>query len=216
MPFHATGFRFGPRPSSEETAPTGKAPRPLSVKDVARRTAVLKEAGDVLDHLPEPGEALHALMTGRYDLTILLTLILERAPSPCEHLRIATLSLKERNLYELYRLLDAGKVGRLTLLVSEFFREHHAEICATLIGELAAGSPAHRFAAARSHAKVICMDFGTGSKMILEGSANLRTNSNWEQFVLLNHASLHDWHALWIDETVSPGQVNESDRDAKG
>ena len=135
-------------------------------------------------------------MTGRYDLTVLLTLILERAPTSCDHLRIATLSLKEHNLYEPYRLLDAGKVGRLTLLVSEFFREHHAAVCATLIGELAARSPVHRFAAARSHAKVICMDFRAGGKMILEGSANLRTNSNWEQFALLNHASLHDWHAL--------------------
>jgi hypothetical protein len=109
----------------------------------------------------------------------------------------------------MYRLIDAGKVGRLTLLVSEFFRDHHAEVCATLIGELAGRSEAHRFAAARSHAKVICMDFGQGGKMVLEGSANLRTNSNREQFCLLLHAALHDWHAGWIDETVSHGQQGD-------
>jgi hypothetical protein len=216
MAFHAPTFRFGTNPATEETALPGKAPRPLSVKDVARRTAMLREAASVLDHIPAPGEAVHCLMTGRYDPTALLVVLIERQPMPCEHLRIGTLSLKQRNLYELYRSLDSRKVGRLTLLVSEFFREHHAEICATLINELAGRSPLHFFAAARSHAKVVTMQFQDGGKMVLEGSANLRTNSNREQFCLLHHAGVHDWHALWIDETVSPGQVNESDRDAKG
>jgi hypothetical protein len=216
MPFHAPTFRFGGKPPDEGQSLPGKAPRPLSVKDVARRTAMLKEAAGVLPHLPEPGEALHAIMTGTYDLTVLLTLLIEQSPTPCDHLRIATLSLKPRNLYELYRLIDKGKVVMLSLLVSDFFQAHHKELCTTLIGELAARSPAHRFAAARSHAKVICMDFGPGGKLVLEGSANLRTNSNREQFALLNHDVLHDWHAAWIDETVSRGQVNESDRDATG
>jgi hypothetical protein len=138
------------------------------------------------------------------------------APSPCDHLRVATLSLKERNLYELYRLIDAGKVGRLTLLLSEFFRDNHAEICATLSGELAARSLGHRFAAARSHAKVICLDHGPGGKLVLEGSANLRTNSNWEQFFLLHHVGLHDFRAAWVDELVSRGQIHQSDRPATG
>jgi hypothetical protein len=155
-------------------------------------------------------------MTGRYDLTVLLTVLIERQPVPCDHLRIATLSLNERNLYELYRLLDAGRVGRLTLLVSAFYRDHHQGVCQTLLGELAGRSPLHRFAAARSHAKVVCLDFGPAGKLILEGSANLRTNSNREQFCLLHHAAVHDWHAQWIDEVVSRGQVIESDRGATG
>ena len=206
MPFHVPSFRFGPKPAEDTTLP-GKAPRPLSVKDVARRTAMLREAAGVLDHLPVPGEALHALMLGRFDLTILLTVIIERQPVPCEHLRIGTLSMKGRNTYELLRLIDGGKIGRLSLLVSSFFHDHNRQLCQTFIGELAARSPAHRFAAARSHAKVICMDFGQGGKMVLEGSANLRTNSNREQFCLLSHDALHDWHAQWVDDLVRHGEV---------
>src|SRR5947209_20476282 len=105
MPFSAPTFRFGPGPAEGTNLP-GKAPRPLSVKDVARRTAMLKEAAGVLDHLPEPGEAVHFLLTGRYDLVVLLAIIIERRPVPCEHLRVGTLSLKQRNVYELCRLLD--------------------------------------------------------------------------------------------------------------
>jgi hypothetical protein len=207
MPFHTTAFRFGQKPPGEDTALPGKAPRPPSVKDIARRTAMLREAADVLPHIPGPNEAIHAIMTGRYDLTALLVVLIERQPMRCDHLRIATLSLKQRNLYELLRLIDAGKVGQLTLLVSAFFHEHHRDLCKALVGELAGRSPLHRFAAARSHAKVVTMDFGPAGKLVVEGSANLRTNSNREQFCLLHHDALHDWHSNWIDELVSRGQV---------
>ena len=33
-----------------------------------------------------------------------------------------------------------------------------------------------------------------------KGSANLRTNSNREQLTVIRDRSLHDWHAVWIDE----------------
>jgi hypothetical protein len=35
--------------------------------------------------------------------------------------------------------------------------------------------------------------------LVFEGSANLRTNGNIEQFALFHDAGLHDGHAAWID-----------------
>jgi hypothetical protein len=208
MAFNVPRFRFG-KPAAK--AGPGAVPPALSVKDTARRTAMLKEARDVLPHLPARGEALHALMTGRYDLMVLLTAILEQLPGTCTHLRIATLSLKQRNSYELLTLIDAGKVARATVLCSEFFRDHNTAIYAGLHAELGKRPGGHRLAAARSHAKVVCMEMEAGDRLDLEGSANLRTNSNIEQFCLLNHAGLHDWHAQWIDGIVSRAQSDESD-----
>jgi hypothetical protein len=207
MAFTTLRFRFG-KPAAK--AGSGEVPPALSVKDASRRTAMLREARDVLPHLPARGEALHALMTGRYDLMVLLTAILEQLPGACTHLRIATLSLKQRNSYELLTLIDAGKVARATVLCSEFFRDHNTGIYAGLQAELGKRPRGHRLAAARSHAKVVCMDLAAGDRLVLEGSANLRTNSNIEQFCLLNHAGLHDWHAQWIDDLVNRAQSNES------
>lgn len=45
--------------------------------------------------------------------------------------------------------------------------------------------------------------------MSKEGSANLRTNSNREQFCLTNDAELHDWHSQWIDEQVAKYEIDE-------
>jgi hypothetical protein len=52
-----------------------------------------------------------------------------------------------------------------------------------------------------------------GGKLALEGSANLRSNGNREQFLLANDAGLHDWHARWIDGLVA---LHEGERDAGG
>ncbi|MCI0639271.1 MAG: hypothetical protein L0Y70_09355 [Gemmataceae bacterium] len=82
-------------------------------------------------------------------------------------------------------------------MCSEFFREHNPDIFAEVLEAL----PGQRIAAGRNHCKVVCID-ADGGKFAMEGSANLRTNSNREQFVLVNDAALHDWHAAWIDEAT--------------
>jgi hypothetical protein len=50
---------------------------------------------------------------------------------------------------------------------------------------------------------VVCYDYEDGSALVLEGSANLRTNGNREQLALVRDRALHDWHAQWIEALVS-------------
>ncbi|MGH8743379.1 MAG: hypothetical protein ACREUY_03785 [Burkholderiales bacterium] len=147
--------------------------------------------------IPAPGEAFHGIMTGAFDLMHVVLAILNQADETCQHLRIATLSYNRRNLTELLHLLDTGSTKKLSLICSRFFREHGKEFHDHSARELSA-RPGTRFAAPRSHCKVICFDFGENT-LALEGSANLRTNGNWEQFVLINDRQLHNWHAAWID-----------------
>lgn len=66
-----------------------------------------------------------------------------------------------------------------------------------------------RLAAARSHAKVITADFGA-RKVVLEGSANLRTNGNCEQLTVIMDDDLSAWHSRWIDELVTSHEQEET------
>jgi hypothetical protein len=164
---------------------------------------MLHEAKQLLPFLPAAeGEATHAIMSGRYDLMVLLAAILDIYASGCESLRLATLSFNHRNTAEMRELLRSGRVGTLALLCSAFFRAHNdAEY--TEARRTAAEFPDRwRIAAARNHAKVICADFGQ-RKLVIEGSANLRTNGNWEQLLIVQDTELFAWHATWIDEMVS-------------
>jgi hypothetical protein len=179
---------------------------------------MFREARALLPHLPTgPGEATHAIMTGRYDLMVLLAAALGHYGGGCQSLRIATLSFNARNVSEIANLLRAGPaagVGGVTLLCSAFFRDHNREEFAAARREAARFPGRWRLAAARSHAKVACADLG-GRKLVLEGSANLRTNSNREQLTAVLDAGLHDWHAAWIDALVDEHEHDGQDAEAQ-
>ena len=176
--------------------------------------ACLREAADALGHLPAEGETLHGLMTGTYDLMHLLVVLLGALGSPCLVMRVATLSLSARNVAEMAALLDAGAVRRLDLLVSDFARKHDKEIFASLLAEFS--SRGQRVASARSHCKVVTLALEDGRRYALEGSANLRTNHNVEQFALSRGPQPHGWYDAWLGAMVSKHEVNESGTAAAG
>jgi len=128
-------MRFNaPRPTFARR-PAGDLPAPQVERASARRTAQLAEAADVLTALPGAGEAVHCLMTGRYDLMHLLVCLVERLGT-VEAIRIATLAYSARNLAEMVRLLDSGAVRRLSLLCSSFFRDHNGDLWEETLEEL--------------------------------------------------------------------------------
>lgn len=194
---------FGSKPGEL----TSEAPTPhMSATAKNRRFAALKEAAAIVETMPGPGEMLHAIMTGRYDLTDTLEAIFETV-GKVDHLRLATLSFNSHNVALIKGWLASGQVKRLTLLYSLFFRAHSPEIVHEL-AEALDTRRGSRKAASRNHCKVVTIQAGR-RRLSLEGSANLRTNSNQEQFCLTNDAKLHDWHAAWIDAEVTKHEAGE-------
>jgi hypothetical protein len=199
--------RFGKPPADEVPTPL------LRRQSASRRLAALHEAAEVLAVLPGPGEALHAIQTGRYDLADLVDVILTKLGT-VRHLRIATLSFNGRNVERLKAWTGPGGAAlQVSLLCSRFLTEHNPDLFLEARQVL---SPPHRLAASRSHIKVITWELADGGKLALEGSANLRTNSNKEQFCIFNDAELHDWHSAWIDAEVTKHEGDESHRPAAG
>jgi hypothetical protein len=200
--FSAFRSLFGAKPLANQSG------QPLRRQDNARRQACLAEAKAVLGHLPNPGECIHLLMTGRYDLMHLLLAVFHARPEPIDHLRIATLSFNKKNLAELLELLDSGKVKRFSFVFSKFFREHTPDTYQQTAAALS--QRGQRFASPRSHAKVACCHWQSGDKLVMEGSANLRSNGNQEQLTLFTDPALHDWHAAWIDDILTKHETEEA------
>lgn len=174
-----------------------------------RRLAGIKRAAEVLTVLPEEGESLHGILLGYFDLCSLLLAMLDKVGSPCSRLRIATLSFSKRNVAELAVLLDAGTVRRLDLLTSDFQREHDSEILEFALQELRV-KRGQRLAAARSHCKIVSLALDDGRRYVIEGSANLRTSRNAEQFSMSRDDGLHDFYASWFDGMVSAHEIGQS------
>ena len=210
VPFQAMVGPLPTEPATQARDQAGeKARRAFIARAHRRRVASLREAADALDQLPEEGETLHAIMTGLYDLMHLLVVLLDRFGSRCEVLRVATLSLSARNVQEMVSLIDAGKVRRLDLLTSDFFQKHEREIFAELVKEF--GERGQRVAAARSHCKVVTMALRDGRRYVLEGSANLRTNRNLEQFALTRGPELHRFYDTWLARLVNAHEIRPTD-----
>jgi hypothetical protein len=53
------------------------------------------------------------------------------------------------------------------------------------------------------------MEWPGGGCRALESSANLRTNSNQEQFTLINDRPVCAWHGAWIDALVTRHEREE-------
>src|SRR4051794_34616004 len=126
-------FNLSTRKQEEEEddqadAATGGAGQTFLARVNARRMAGIKRAAEILDVLPGEGESLHAILLGYFDLLNVVLALLDKVGSPCDVLRIATLSFSKRNVSELAALLDVGTVRRLDLLTSDFQKEHDGEI----------------------------------------------------------------------------------------
>ena len=180
------------------------APNPRKTTKADRRyQRAARTAAELLPDLPEPGEAVHCLMLGTFDLCQVIAAVAQRLPH-LRALRIATLCYSKRNVAELCSLLEGRKANplALTLLVSVFFREHNKALHEYAVGELTQ-YPAVKVGAARSHCKVVCFDLGKNDALVFEGSANLRTNKNREQLTAFRDRELHDFHSRWIDDLVA-------------
>jgi hypothetical protein len=207
--FSAPRAAFGGPRVSFAAVPTPTVPRHVG-KAGGGRTAQLAEAAQAVEVLPAAGEYVLALMTGRFDLAELVAGVIDRL-GPVNHLRVATLAFSRRNLDLLTGLLDAGAVRRLSLLCSKFYVRHNGQVYQALRD--AFRDRGQRAAASRSHCKIVCMDFAAGDPLLLEGSPNLRTNSNLEQLVMIRDRAAHDFRAAFIDSEVDAheGEGGEGD-----
>jgi hypothetical protein len=198
-PAFASDFRPGMPP-----AHTARARR--------RFAAMLREATAVVDRLPEPGESLHFLLSGTYDLATMLGYLVTSRNVPCLEMVLATLAFSSRNTHELCGLVDAGAVVKLSLLCSDFHAKHSPTEYAEAVQEF--GKRGLPLAVARCHAKIAALHFADGMKLALETSANLRTNSNVEAATLFNDPGVWEFHRAWIGAKHHEWEVKQSTGDA--
>jgi hypothetical protein len=209
MPRFSPGrVHFGRAPSDDIDDGTG-LPKPIKAGATVARTAGIREAKQVLEHVPGPGESLHAIVTARLDLTDVVNALLETV-GPCARMRIATLGFNEKNLRMMLDWLDAGRVKSLGLVASIFFRSHKGDLWERTQTEFR--TRGQSAACCHSHAKVVAMTFADGRAFSIEGSANLCGNgSGREQFALFADPALAAWHSAWIEELIQRhGEAVES------
>lgn len=116
-----------------------------------------------------------------------------------DELLIATLSLGKENVDSLRNLIDGDYVRDLSLIVSDFWYAHERRPAGGVpYIEATLSSPHFCFAAAGIHTKVTLISTDCGRRLVLHGSANLRSSRNVEQFTLEDNPELYAFHHRWM------------------
>jgi hypothetical protein len=151
-----------------------------------------------LDPLPQEGETLHGVISGKYALYELIPALLERTGQKIKSLYIATLSFNKQNAADILALYDHGHVQKISLLISYYYKSTSREIYDLLVPPLR--DRGQRVLAIRNHAKLLMAEMDDGTRYTTESSANLRSSVNIEQFAMTRGADLYDFHQGWIED----------------
>jgi len=111
-----------------------------------------------------------------------------------DELTISTLSMSENNIYNLRNLIDGGYVGKLNLIVSDHFYSHERRKLVPLLIEEVKNM---KLFTVRTHTKIALFESevnGEKKSVCISGSANLRTNGNYEQISITNCKETHDFY----------------------
>lgn len=127
---------------------------------------------------------------------------------------INTLSLSQENADSLANLLKAHAVLNLDLIISDYFYSNERrELIPYIYEQLDSKDNTFQLAVCSTHMKTVTMETVSGTKVVIHGSANLRSSGNIEQFSVEFNDELCDFYNSLTDEIIKTyGTINRSVR----
>lgn len=120
-----------------------------------------------------------------------------------KQLTISTLSLHQGNVDSLGNLIAGNFVDTLNLIVSDYFFAHERRGLVPYIYEHLDKASLFQFAAAGTHCKITNIETHCGLKIVIHGSANLRSSGNIEQFQVEENEQLYDFNQEVFDSILT-------------
>lgn len=159
---------------------------------VRRQSRAVEQIGK----LPGKGEDLVMIMTGSFHGWDLVGAVMDLTGCPIRELHVATLGFNQAQTLHLAEMIDAGQIGKLTMVVSEMFREKNPREFKGLAEAMTARGQV--VAANRNHAKLLLFDMADGRKYVTHGSLNLRRCNAYEQVAISRDDALFEFFRKFI------------------
>lgn len=135
------------------------------------------------------------ILDGKFIFGDFIEALVVRNNWKCEEITISTLSMSQENIDSLANLINGGFVAALNLIISHYyFANERAGIMPYLYEKLDVNDVL-QVAVASVHTKIAMIRTACGKKIVIHGSANMRSSSNIEQIVIENSPGLFDFCA---------------------
>lgn len=117
---------------------------------------------------------------------------------------ISTLSMGTRNVDVLAQLMKTGHIKELNLVVSAYFFSNYRKDVVPYIYEKLDDKDRGNFqlGVAGIHTKTMTLETEDGMKIVMQGSANLRSSANIEQFILEDNPEVYDFYKDYTDKII--------------
>ena len=123
-----------------------------------------------------------------------------------DELTISTLSMSENNVDSLANLLNGGYLGKLNLIVSDYFFSHERNKLIPYIYRNLDIDNKFQLAVCNTHCKITLMKTND-NYIVMHGSANLRSSANIEQIMIENNQELYDFNYEFLNNILETYQT---------
>lgn len=190
---------------------------PLQLKKKSRRTTEVLELNPVDEYRrvfgtaqlmkamgterPQEGHSYHVITGGNVDLLahLLWVLLLYKR---VRHVFISAWAISSADILLCARYLEEQKVGTLELLLGDVFPTKFKMEWKKLMEMYNAGKITDIFTST-IHSKVMLIDVGDGTKIVIESSANCNMNPRIEQSCITVSGALYDFYYYYLHEILS-------------
>jgi hypothetical protein len=145
-----------------------------------------------------PGEQFHAIVKGDFIFGDFLEALIYDKNITVKNMYISTLSMSQNNIDSLAGLLDDGRIEKLTCVLSNYFYSHEKHRLIKYMLENMDKGDKFDLLILRNHTKITLMEV-SNIKLVMSGSANLRSSESVEQFVLQESADLYTFYQDWFE-----------------
>jgi hypothetical protein len=179
--------------------------KPAYFRAVSQRNIKAEHAKDLVKSIKlERGMRIHAVVSGNFVFSHFLRELLMENDIKAKRVVISTLSMSQECVEALKDICDLGYCDQLDLIVSAYFYSHEKHALIPYIYEALDHDKGADFqlAVAGTHCKTIQIETEHGAKMVIHGSANLRSSGCLEQFSIEENPELHDFHNEYADKIL--------------
>lgn len=147
------------------------------------------------DELPwEKGIRYDVIVSGNFIFGDFIEAFIKKNNAKVPRMTISTLSLSQENVDSLVNLIVGGYVDELNLIVSAYFYSHERGSLIPYIYQELDKDNKFQLAVAGIHTKTCHFQTAGGKKIVIHGSANMRSSGNIEQFTIEENVELYEFY----------------------
>ena len=169
----------------------------LFLKPVPIRThrVLFKYAKKAAEQLSKPilnGDRIYALLSGRFIFGDFIEAFLVHNNLLAREVTISSLSISNENICSLSALIAKDYIRKLNLLVSDHFYANNRQNI-KYIYDMLDIADVFDFAVGSAHTKTVLIETESGQKIVIHGSANLKSNDCVEQICIESDPKVYDF-----------------------